>query len=71
MNRPEWKCLRNRAGLSQYEAGRLIDVPSYEISRLETGRDSAIRGEKLEALRAALEARARSSACAHAEGAPA
>lgn len=58
----EFKILRLRAGQTQYQAGRIIDVPSYEISRLETGRDSAVRGEKLEALRAALEQRAAHSA---------
>ena len=51
----DWKILRLRAGWTQYEAGQFIDVPSYEISRLETGRESAVRGDKLERLRAALE----------------
>ena len=35
------KILRLRAGLTQHEVGLKLGLPSYEISRIETGRVEA------------------------------
>lgn len=46
----ELKILRIRARLTQHEAGKIVDLPAYEVSRIETGRGVA-REDKIVRLR--------------------
>jgi transcriptional regulator with XRE-family HTH domain len=51
----ELKILRIRAGLTQHEVGLHLEIPSYEVSRYETGR-TQLPPDKLTKLLAILKA---------------
>ena len=56
----ELKILRIRAGLTQHEVGLSLGIPSYEVSRYETGR-TQLPPEKLSKLLVILRAKRVSS----------